>query len=163
MIVSDWHSVRLGSHPDSEILFWSLSNLLDHPLPEFVTTTFSVITFEPDRLNLWHRPPTIRSFTISVLFWHSWSPCKDSQDHPSCPVIGNERDDIEIKDYVFLPYGQDNFLRPRPLIVVTFCYYEEQMQQELKGIHIYGCRCNAPQNKTKVLSKENYDAQWNRC
>ena len=33
------------------------------------------------------------------------------------PAVGNERGDIEIKDYVVLPHGQDNCLPPCPLIL----------------------------------------------
>ena len=37
--------------------------------------------------------------------------------HKITPTVGNERGDIEIKDYVVLPHGQDNCLSPRSLIV----------------------------------------------
>ena len=33
------------------------------------------------------------------------------------PVAGNERGDIEIDNYVVLPRGEDNLLKPRPLIL----------------------------------------------
>jgi hypothetical protein len=37
--------------------------------------------------------------------------------HKSIPAVGNERADIEIKDYVVLPHRRDTCLPPRPLIL----------------------------------------------
>ena len=37
--------------------------------------------------------------------------------HKTTPGVGNERGDIQIKVYVVLSHGQDNFLPPHPLIL----------------------------------------------
>ncbi len=37
--------------------------------------------------------------------------------HRITPVVGNERGDIEIKDYVILPNGEDDSLPPRTLVM----------------------------------------------
>ena len=37
--------------------------------------------------------------------------------HKITPAVGNERGDIEIKDYDVFPRGHDNYLPPRPLIL----------------------------------------------
>ncbi len=37
--------------------------------------------------------------------------------HRITPAAGNERGDIEIKDYVFLPRGEDDRLPPRTLVM----------------------------------------------
>ena len=37
--------------------------------------------------------------------------------HKVTPATGNERGDIEIRDYVFLPRGEDNRIPPRTLLM----------------------------------------------
>ena len=37
--------------------------------------------------------------------------------HKVAPAVGNERENVEINDYVVLPRGEDNRLPPLPMIL----------------------------------------------
>jgi hypothetical protein len=81
--------------------------------------TNTVITFNPVRLNPWYRPPTTVSFTCVVYILGSLlgSVGHPVKIHKITSSSGNERGDIEIKNYVVFPCGQDNWWTPCPLIM----------------------------------------------